>query len=466
MSESWSRLSHYAMAILFTLLIGSTASYLPALKNISIGVHGLRASHMASFIGYGGSLMLLWLLSHRASQPMPDDGGALAFLRAILKPSATVIIVLAGYKLLVHIDASATGTHGRPFYNSAYAVGLVSCTAWLTVAWLRHAGDLMKYVAGLQWPREGHDATVRLSGSADRLWPGVVDRGTSNGTLRLNGLHPSLGRYEIIKELGRGSMGIVYLGKDPTINRSVAIKTMRLDQIDDPDELNEFRERFFREAESTGRLSHPNIVTIYDAGEERQLGYIAMELLDGLGLNAWCRKANLLPINRAIEIAAVVAEALEYAHRQGVVHRDIKPANIMVRKDRHVKVMDFGIARMTTSVKTQTKVILGTPSYMSPEQLNGMTVDGRADVFSLGVVLFELLTGEKPFEADTISSLMFKIAHGQHPPARSIRTDLPLCCEAILDRALQKDPANRYESAGTLAQALCACRTMLPADLH
>jgi serine/threonine-protein kinase len=356
---------------------------------------------------------------------------------------------------------------GRPSYNSAYVVGIVSFAAWLTVAWLQHVGALMKYVECRQQCGEAHDTTIRLSGPGQQLRSDTADRHKSpDGTLILNGLHASLGRYEVIKELGRGSMGIVYLGKDPTINRSVAIKTMRLDQIDDSDELKEFKERFFREAESTGRLAHPNIVTIYDAGEEQQLGYIAMELLDGLGLNVWCRKANLLPIDRVIEIAAVVAEALEYAHRQGVVHRDIKPANIMVGNTRSVKVMDFGIARMTTSTKTQTKVILGTPSYMSPEQLNGTIVDGRADVFSLGVVLFELLTGEKPFDADTISSLMFKIAHAQHPPARSIRPDLPPCCEVILDRALQKDPANRYESAEALAQALRACRTTLPPDSH
>ncbi|MGH7233605.1 MAG: serine/threonine-protein kinase, partial [Nitrospiraceae bacterium] len=248
----------------------------------------------------------------------------------------------------------------------------------------------------------------------------------------------------------------------PTINRSVAIKTMRLDQIDAPDELKEFKERFFREAESTGRLSHPNIVTIYDAGEERALGYIAMELLEGVALSAWCRKERLLPVKRAMEIVATVAEALDYAHGQGVVHRDVKPANIMVGKNGTVKVMDFGIARMTTANATQTKVIIGTPSYMSPEQLNGITVDGRSDVFSAGAVLFELMTGEKLFEADTISSLLFKIAHERHRSAGRIRPDLPSCCETILDRSLAKDCADRYRTAGELAQALRACLSSLP----
>jgi serine/threonine-protein kinase len=255
-------------------------------------------------------------------------------------------------------------------------------------------------------------------------------------------------------------MGTVFLGKDPKINRFVAIKTLRLDEVD-AEQATEVKERFFREAESAGRLNHPNIVTIHDAGEEQELGYIAMEVLDGKDLKEWCRKDNLLPVKRVLEIVAKVAEALDYAHSQNVVHRDVKPANIMLQKDGTVKVTDFGIARITTSSKTQTGMMLGTPSYMSPEQLVSTKVDGRSDVFSLGVVLFELLTGEKPFVSESPATLMFQIASQPHPPVLTIRPDLPPACEAIIDRALQKDAALRYQKAAEMAQALRACAQSL-----
>jgi serine/threonine-protein kinase len=267
---------------------------------------------------------------------------------------------------------------------------------------------------------------------------------------------PRLGRYRIIKELGRGSMGIVYLGTDPTIHRFVALKTMRLDHGEELSE-KEVKDRFFREAESTGRLSHPNIVTIYDAGEEQEMGYIAMEVVEGITLKDWCRKETLLPLAHVAEIVVAVADALDYAHRQNVVHRDIKPTNIMVTKDNSIKVMDFGIARMTSTTKTQTSSILGTPSYMSPEQLNGATVDGRSDIFSLGVVFFELLTGRKPFEAENLSALLFKIAHEPHAPVRGIRPDLPACTDEILDRALHKDFHQRYARAKDFGEDVRRC---------
>lgn len=298
---------------------------------------------------------------------------------------------------------------------------------------LKEAEATVTFGSGLK--RTGAEGTVIVTGGAAR---------------------PTLGRYEIEKELGRGAMGTVFLGKDPKINRFVAIKTLRLDEVD-AESVADVKERFFREAESAGRLNHPNIVTIHDAGEEQELGYIAMEVLDGKDLKEWCRTDNLLPVKQVLEIVAEVAEALDYAHSQDVVHRDIKPANIMMQKDGTVKVTDFGIARITTSSKTQTGVLLGTPSYMSPEQITSTKVDGRADIFSLGVVLFEMLTGEKPFQSDNAATLMFQIAKEPHPSILKIRPDLPATCEAVIDRALQKDSAQRYQRAAEMAQALRAC---------
>jgi eukaryotic-like serine/threonine-protein kinase len=214
------------------------------------------------------------------------------------------------------------------------------------------------------------------------------------------------------------------------------------------------KERFFREAESAGRLVHPNIVTIYDAGDDGDISYIAMELLSGCDLKDYTPKDKLLPVSETLEAIAKVAEALDYAHQQGIVHRDIKPANIMRLKDGTIKVTDFGIARITSQSKTATGTVMGTPSYMSPEQLAGHKVDGRADLFSLGVTLYELLTGEKPFTGESVATLMFRIANAPHAIITQARVDLPPGTESIIDKALEKDPAKRYQRGSEMAKDL------------
>lgn len=271
---------------------------------------------------------------------------------------------------------------------------------------------------------------------------------------------PTFGRYEIIKELGRGSMGTVYLGLDPKINREVAIKTLEYTEVE-PSELAEVKARFFREAEAVGKLSHPNIVSIFDAGEEHDMAYIAMELLNGEDLTCYCKKGNLLPVPRAVSIISAVTAALDYAHRQGVVHRDIKPANIMMLEDGRVKVTDFGIAQVVDASQTRTGVILGTPNYMSPEQVEGKNVDGRSDLFSLGIVFYELLSGAKPFKGDTITAIMYAITSNAHTPLSEVASDIPSCCELIVNKLLAKKVTKRYGTADKLLKALEACMAEL-----
>jgi len=290
-------------------------------------------------------------------------------------------------------------------------------------------------------------------------------RGTAKGALitgQAGVQRPMLGRYEVEKELGKGAMGVVYLGRDPKINRVVAIKTLALSQEFEEEELDEVRQRFFREAETAGRLNHPNIVTIYDAGEEHDLAYIAMELLKGKDLMRYTRAGHLLPVSVLIDILVKVAEALQFAHSQRVVHRDIKPANIMYEVDAgNVKVTDFGIARITDSSKTKTGLVLGTPSYMSPEQLAGKKVDGRSDLFSLGVTIYQLCTGQLPFKGESMASLMFKIANETPQGVLEIRADLPPCLSAIIQKTLIKKVADRYQSGAELAADLRACKGQL-----
>jgi eukaryotic-like serine/threonine-protein kinase len=263
---------------------------------------------------------------------------------------------------------------------------------------------------------------------------------------------PMLGRYQVEKELGKGAMGVVYLGKDPKIGRVVAIKTLALSQEFDDDELADARERFFREAQSAGKLQHQNIVTIFDAGEEHDLAFIAMEFLQGKDLAVYCKEGALLPPTQVLSIVARVAQALAYAHRQNVVHRDIKPANIMYEPGSDaVKVTDFGIARITDASKTKTGMVLGTPSYMSPEQIAGRRIDGRCDLYSLGVTLFQMLAGVLPFRGDSMAELMYKIANEEAPNIQSIRPDLGGQIARVVAKSLSKSPEARYQDGDQFA---------------
>ncbi|MBC5763652.1 CHASE2 domain-containing serine/threonine-protein kinase [Ramlibacter albus] len=285
------------------------------------------------------------------------------------------------------------------------------------------------------------------------------------GTMLLDGggvEKPMLGRYQVEKELGKGAMGVVYLGKDPKIGRVVAIKTMALSNEFEGEELNDARERFFREAETAGRLQHQNIVTIFDAGEEHDLAYIAMEFLKGRDLVDYCKDGALLPIPKVLSICARVAEALAYAHRANVVHRDIKPANIMYELDTDtVKVTDFGIARITDSSKTKTGLVLGTPSFMSPEQIAGKKVDGRSDLYSLGVMLFQMLAGVLPFRGDSMAELMYKIANEEAPDIRIIRKELTPRIAEVVAKSLAKKPEVRYQDGDQFAADLKAAMAEL-----
>jgi serine/threonine-protein kinase len=267
---------------------------------------------------------------------------------------------------------------------------------------------------------------------------------------------PTLGRYEVLKELGQGAMGVVYLGKDPKINREVAIKTLKYADVD-PHRLPEIKKRFFREAEAAGKLSHPNIMTIYDVGEDYDMAYMAIELLKGQDLAEYCEKGKLLSVKRILKIVSSVAEALEYAHNQGVVHRDIKPDNILLLENDDVKVADFGIARVMSASTTETGMILGTPNYMSPEQVAGEKVDGRSDLFSLGVVMYELMTGEKPFKGDNLTNLMYAIANVNYTPLREVKQKIPPCCSEVIDKLLTKSIRRRPKSAAKVVELVQDC---------
>jgi serine/threonine-protein kinase len=261
-----------------------------------------------------------------------------------------------------------------------------------------------------------------------------------------------LGRYKIISELGRGAMGVVYKGEDPALDRTVALKTVALS--DDAQGKAEYQKRFFLEAKAAGRLSHPQIITVYDFGQEGDVAYMAMEFLKGTELRTRMNE-SAISVAEAVHIAEQIAEGLGYAHEHGVVHRDIKPSNIMMLPHEQVKIMDFGIARMRSSDhKTSTGILLGTPKYMSPEQVSGSPVDHRSDIFSLGVILYEMLTHTKLFQGEDTPQIFHSVVNFQPPPPSRVNPEVPAMLDFVVERTLKKDPAVRYQDAFELAADL------------
>jgi len=270
-----------------------------------------------------------------------------------------------------------------------------------------------------------------------------------------------LGRYEILEELGQGAMGVVYKARDPLIDRIVAIKTINLGLA--LDEKEEYEGRFYQEAKAAGRLSHPNIVTIYDVGKSGDVAYIAMEFLQGRELRDVLNDHGLLPVDQVLDIAYQVAQGLAYAHEHEIVHRDVKPSNIMVVRDGLVKVTDFGIARMASSaVHTQTGMVLGSPKYMSPEQVMGKAIDQRSDIFSLGVMLYEMLTGQAPFTGENVNAIMYQTLNSVPVSPSMLNRGVPEMVNFIVAKALAKKLEDRYQHAKEFAVDLRACRDAMP----
>ncbi len=262
-----------------------------------------------------------------------------------------------------------------------------------------------------------------------------------------------LGRYEVTAELGQGAMGIVYKGVDPMIGRTVALKTLKTEGVA-PDQLAEFKRRFAQEAQSAGRLAHPNIVTIYDVGEEQGLAYIAMEFIKGKALDEYISEKSPFSIDQIVSIMTQICDGLGYAHKNGVIHRDIKPANIVLTTDHIAKITDFGIAKIASTSATQTGMVVGTPSYMSPEQITGRGVDNRSDIFSIGAVFYELLTYEKAFPGDNITTVMYRVVHENPTPISIANMAVPAQFDQIVMKAIAKNPADRYPDAETMGREI------------
>src|SRR5580692_12282598 len=272
------------------------------------------------------------------------------------------------------------------------------------------------------------------------------------------------GRYEISGELGRGAMGVVYKATDPVIGRTVAVKTIKLSEEGTGLSRPELLTRFQTEARAAGLLTHPNIVVVFDAGEEDGLFYITMEFVEGRSLQTLIDSRQPFPVSRVLKLMEQVCSALDFAHQHNVVHRDIKPANLMMTADDTVKITDFGTAKILQFGTAQTAHVMGTPSYMSPEQVKGKPVDGRSDIFSLGVILYEMMTGEKPFPGQNITTVIYKIINEEPIPPRSLDSSIHPGLSAVITRALAKDPGERYQSCHELLSALKNYHEMMAPD--
>src|SRR5437764_9339480 len=277
-----------------------------------------------------------------------------------------------------------------------------------------------------------------------------------------NSERKQFGRYEIVGELGRGAMGVVYKARDPQIERLVALKTVSL-RGQDPEDAAEFRQRFVNEAQAAGRLHHPGIVSVVDVSEETRTGetYIVLEYVAGEAINKILHREKKLPLARVMQIAEEVADALDYAHEQGVTHRDIKPGNILITEAGHAKIADFGIAKLNLAHFTLPGKVLGTPAYMAPEQLSGEGADGRSDLFSLGVILYVMVTGHSPFHGDSATTVCFKVANRDPLPASALELNLPPELDVVISRAMAKDPAARYQRGSELANDIKLLRGQL-----
>jgi len=356
-------------------------------------------------------------------------GLALAFLLPGRSPAFRLILCLS---CLVMLGVLMIGTIRQGIWMQLFFPALTVIFQYILGA-IRGAGAAEKE------PPVSAEATAVMT-------PEVREPTLSGGTLRIetNGPQQKIDRYEILGELGHGAMGIVYKGRDPLIDRLVAIKTIRFDRLYEEQDIQGLKGRFFKEAQASGKLTHPNIVTIFDVGEDRGLSYMAMEYVEGDVLSKFCSPGQLLQVEEVLEIIAQTAEALDSAHKRNIVHRDIKPANIMRTSEGQVKVMDFGIAKLPSSTLTQDHSVLGTPAYMSPEQIHGEDLDGRSDLFSLGSILYELLTGVKFFSGENFSAMVHKITHENPPPASRQNPRVPPAVDEILNKVLAKNRNDRY----------------------
>lgn len=314
--------------------------------------------------------------------------------------------------------------------------------------------DILQQRKSFRDVRERLMALDNLNGGNSGFTPGAFDSTRTLVMPESAVSRPTLGRYEVERELGRGAMGVVYLGKDPRIARTVAIKTLSYQAFEET-ELADLKTRFFREAEAAGRLNHPAIVTVYDVGEEADLAYIAMDYARGRPLSDFGRAGRLLPLATVLEIVARAADALEYAHGQKIVHRDIKPGNIIYDPDTgEVNITDFGIAKITDDSRTRTGSVMGSPLYMSPEQLKGQKVTGASDIYSLGVTLYRLVSGETPYQGDTLANLTYQILNKRPRSVREFNPDLPNGVVRLINKAIQREPDKRFATAGMMAEAV------------
>ncbi|QSP96518.1 protein kinase [Marinobacter salinisoli] len=434
-----------AVALPVTLLIGGSLVVLQAA--LSVTRHEwLPLGEVVLMLAAGFVVMLFWLQPHREIRALTDNARAarVRLAKLLLQQGQT--------------DEALEAIDACPACDDA--LGVRHEVAIQQERKRQYDKAVRTYRSILARKKRYRDteerlaALEKLSASAPSAPASSLDATRTLLMPQQSVSRPTLGRYEIEREIGRGAMGVVYLGTDPKIARTVAIKTLSYEAFDEG-QLQELKARFFREAEAAGRLSHPDIVTVYDVGEEADLAYIAMDYVQGRPLSEFARKGKLLPLSTVLELVARVAEALAYAHSQKIVHRDIKPGNIIYNPDTGgIKITDFGIAKISDDSRTRTGSVMGSPLYMSPEQLKGQKVTGSSDIYSLGVTLYKLVSGETPYQGDTLANLTYQILNKRPRSVREFNADLPGGLVRLINKAIQREPDKRFSSATNFAESI------------
>lgn len=434
-----------AVALPVTLLLGGCLVVLQAALTFYRN-EWLPLGEVITLLGAGFVVMLFWLQPNREICSLKANvrEARLRLSRLLLQQG--------------HTDEAVSALQGCPTCEDAlelrYDIAIQQERKRQYEKAIASYSHIQEHRKNFRDASERLSALEKLSNESTSIQPSGFDNTRTLLMPEQSLSRPTLGRYEIERELGRGAMGVVFLGKDPKIARTVAIKTLSYQAFDDG-HLPELKQRFFREAEAAGRLDHPSIVTVYDVGEEADLAYIAMDYAQGRPLSEFGKSGRLLPLPTVLEIIARVADALAYAHSQKVVHRDIKPGNIIYNpNDGAIKITDFGIAKISDDSRTKTGSVMGSPLYMSPEQLKGQKVTGASDIYSLGVTLYKLVSGETPYQGDTLANLTYQILNKRPRSVREFNADIPNGVVRLINKAIQREPDKRFASAATMAEAV------------
>lgn len=463
----WSWLTPYCLTFAGVALLGSLLSAHPSLQTLTFAALPFPASTALLLATFGICVGLILLAARRATTQLRNDRGGEALLRPVLQPLTLLVVCLVGGRKLGDLLAPRMSEELSQYGTWAYVASLMGSVLWLATVWVRHIASHSRLLHG-SGGAASHEASTTaapdlledddlppldacLTRSSAQSTPEPVPS-TVNAPSQPEGLGLEVGTCTLLKELRQDTQGLLYLARERSSNQLVAVKTVPLGAPDAADATAR-RTQFLREANALTRLSHPNLVATYDVGIDKHLGYLVMDHIEGTTLSSFCNRGRALSVSQAVNVIATVADALDYAHRQGLVHRAMRPDTIVMTEDHRIKVVDFALPSCTEASRAADPAAISAPLFHAPECAAGKALDGRADIFSLGIILYELLARPSYIDAG-LNPASAPLSYSAPPASRSLRSDVPVGVACALERATQPDPARRYSKAGDFAQAL------------